>query len=211
MDKIRKTLYYIGIMASILSITFITVAHAQEKNHQKENKGETVLVKISYSGDDIVGQKLFYQIKKRIRHLKSFVLVSKEKYAHINLIIVSFDPDIDKDIKGIRTVYSVIWLIEENNKLIDHFIGYSRKQCINNAADRIVAQTDNIIAKTKNRIHDYAKDQLIKLTLDMENELLKDENKELLKQVSDLKIKISDLEGKVEKEKKSWVQKLLGE
>jgi flagellar motility protein MotE (MotC chaperone) len=129
----------------------------------------------------------------------------------INLIIVSFDPDIDKDIKGIRTVYSVIWLIEENNNLIDHFIGYSRKQCINNAADRIVAQTDNIIAKTKNRIHDYAKDQLIKLTLDMENELLKDENKELLKQVSDLKIKISDLEGKVEKEKKSWVQKLLGE
>jgi hypothetical protein len=117
--------------------------------------GKPVKFKIQVvdNSSDLVGQRLVYELKEKIRASQSMDLIPNCDNGCWRIIIYTLDkePD-DSALKGRATVFSVIWLGMPQNQpgtalFLDSSIGYCGGQRVAETAENIVAQTDRLFSK----------------------------------------------------------------
>ncbi len=127
-------------------ITTITISAQQQK----------IPVFINYSGEDLVGEKLFYVIKEEIRKSSSMEL----SYNIENSLVLNIvSTDYDANSPGNACVYSIAWCVQFSLSLPQYYYTSSVGSCgldrVEDVAGRLVAMTDDKIAQLK--LHEVIK------------------------------------------------------
>jgi len=102
---------------------------------------------------DNIGNRLIYKVKENIRQSKGMILYPSETGSGIQINIITLDALED----NLSTVYSIVWTWTTSNNFksfITHHVGMCGKYKINDVAEQIVADTDEIIMELKKIILD---------------------------------------------------------
>ncbi|MCS7230453.1 MAG: hypothetical protein RMJ81_10000 [Candidatus Kryptonium sp.] len=109
-----------------------------------------VAVEVIDRTEDMVGRVLVYRVKEKFRESNAFVLLTAPEGARIRIIISSMDRFKGSELlENISTMYSVIWLLYDDKKMIfpiylDHTLGFAGRSAVEEAAEGIVANTDKV-------------------------------------------------------------------
>jgi CMP-2-keto-3-deoxyoctulosonic acid synthetase len=109
--------------------------------------GPKIAVELDHSGKDIVGQRLAYSIKEKIRQSNALRLtVAKEPRYIISIITLA-------NSESYSTSYSLEWILclhTNNQSPMKYFITHNAGICganrVKEVAEQIVAETDDIIS-----------------------------------------------------------------
>ncbi len=110
-------------------------------------------VEVVDNSEDMVGQMLVYRVKEKFRESNLFYLPLISKGFRFRVQISTMDRfKGDKLSENISTIYSVVWLLYDDEKFIfpiylDHTLGYSGRDVVGIAAEDIVAKTDKIVSQ----------------------------------------------------------------
>jgi hypothetical protein len=110
-------------------------------------------IQVVDNSSDLVGQRLVYQLKEKIRASHSMDLIPNCDNGCWRIIVYTLDkePD-DSALKGRATVFSVIWLGMPQNQpgtalFLDSTIGYCGSERVVETAENIIAHTDRLFSK----------------------------------------------------------------
>lgn len=129
----------IAVLIVILVFLGIRELHAQEAKVPIEV--EEVYV------NDPVGSRFLYHIKEKIRTSSQFRL-SYGGEERIKLLVSTMPKYEDEP--SITTVYSIVWVIPDKcdnmDVILDMTLGYCGSKAVENAAESIVAHTDQLLS-----------------------------------------------------------------
>ena len=114
-----------------------TAAHAQMP----------VYFQASVNSSDLVGSRLEFAFKEKIRRSAGMQLVTKEEPGTISLYLVTLDPDAKTSTSGHRTIYSAVWVLKTFHKEpVTSFIASSVGTCggnrVQECAEDFAAKAD---------------------------------------------------------------------
>lgn len=113
-------------------------------------------VYINFSGEDLVGEKLFYAIKEDIRKSSSMELSYNIEYSLVlNIVSVDYNPKNS----GNACIYSITWCVQLDISNPQYYSTSSVGTCgldrVVDVAGRLVALTDDKIGQLK--LHEVLK------------------------------------------------------
>lgn len=108
------------------------------------------LIEVSDASDEILGRKLVYAVKERIRKSEGMQLaVTGTRFV---LLIRTIDPL--KNIESLREstiVFDAIWLLRDENRntvlYLEDTMGICGAKAVDDIADSIIAHSDNVISR----------------------------------------------------------------
>lgn len=129
----------------LLILLFLPLQVNSQENHKID-------VKIKYQSDpnDIIGDRLVYNVKEYFRKSQRFQLVDYN--TDVVIIIMTGPPPFGE--RSIQTIYAVIWTMYWDCDFpiyINSFVAISGTDRIYEAAEGIVADTDKIITNAKKK------------------------------------------------------------
>jgi hypothetical protein len=141
----------------IILLTVMVVYSFMVNNVKAEEK---IIISIEYgiNNEDIIAQKLIYELKEAIRRSSSLAL-SANRGERVELSILAVDPlSKSKELSGIVSSYCTVLLLYKkiNNVLTPLYVKHNLSYCVKGkekeTAEKIVAQTDNFLRETEKKI-----------------------------------------------------------
>jgi hypothetical protein len=132
-------------MLKLYFATFLFLLAATDAHGQTQTR---VAVQIVDESEDDVGSRLIFRIKEEFRASSAFRLTDVDE-ARLKVIVSTMDRfkgDLQR--QSIATVYSIIWLVEDEKTAatyLDNTIGFSGESTIASAAQTIIARTDRLV------------------------------------------------------------------
>ena len=113
-------------------------------------------VEVSHSGDDIVGGRLAYAVKEKIRNSSSLQMSYSED-ARLTVILVTLDQTPDRP--GASSCYSFVLCMTNPNNYFPNYItssvGYCGSSRVTEVADGIVADIDKVVDNIRRAVNNY--------------------------------------------------------
>jgi len=109
-----------------------------------------IAVEVCHSGSDIVGRRLVYQIKEKIRR-SGLLRLTTANEPRFRLSIITIDNAVEKEYSGYSSSYSLAWILCVKKdflekKFITHNLGICGGNRVNEVAEGIVAETDEMVS-----------------------------------------------------------------